>query len=291
MTIAVCFLTPEGVVLGADSTTSYAHPGGGQRFLNHAQKVFQVDDGGTLAFATAGNASIGVLSYRTLVARLGDRFRDPSMAPKTVLEAANAWADLAWSSAQTQFAADITKARALEAQKAAGAPALTPEEETHLKLVKEWSAIYFLGGRNISDRLPGASQVVLRLLDPRPVPIQVPFGWSMAGATELPLRLLKGWTEPLINAVTGAKDANGAPRWTGSATELESALASLELQINPGIPIREAVDFVHLIVNMTTKGVKFAQLPPVVGGPTEVAVITTDRPLRWVKHKPFDAAI
>jgi hypothetical protein len=56
------------------------------------------------------------------------------------------------------------------------------------------------------------------------------------------------------------------------------------------MPIREAVDFVHFIVTMTAKMTKFAQLPPSVGGPAEVAVITSDRPLRWVRHKTFDAA-
>jgi hypothetical protein len=36
---------------------------------------------------------------------------------------------------------------------------------------------------------------------------------------------------------------------------------------------------------------KFSHMAPVCGGPVEVAVITTDRRFRWVRHKRFDAAI
>lgn len=41
----------------------------------------------------------------------------------------------------------------------------------------------------------------------------------------------------------------------------------------------------------TIKAMKFSHMAPVCGGPVEVAVITTDRRFRWVRHKGFDAAI
>jgi len=39
------------------------------------------------------------------------------------------------------------------------------------------------------------------------------------------------------------------------------------------------------------KAMKFSHMAPVCGGPVEIAVITTDRKFRWVRHKKFDAAI
>jgi hypothetical protein len=57
------------------------------------------------------------------------------------------------------------------------------------------------------------------------------------------------------------------------------------------MPIREAIDMVHMYVHLTIKGFKFRVGPPVVGGPIEIAFITTDRLFRWVSHKAFDSAI
>lgn len=54
MTIAACYLSSEGVVLGADSTTTMyvsapgPHPTGGEHHFNFAQKVFQIGSEGTL---------------------------------------------------------------------------------------------------------------------------------------------------------------------------------------------------------------------------------------------------
>jgi hypothetical protein len=57
------------------------------------------------------------------------------------------------------------------------------------------------------------------------------------------------------------------------------------------LPIREAIDWVHASIYATIKMMKFSHLPPVCGGPVEIAVITTDKKFRWVRHKRFDAAI
>jgi hypothetical protein len=57
------------------------------------------------------------------------------------------------------------------------------------------------------------------------------------------------------------------------------------------LPIRDAIDFVHSSIYSTIKALKFSQFPQVCGGPIEIAVITSDRPFRWVRHKRFDAAI
>ena len=57
------------------------------------------------------------------------------------------------------------------------------------------------------------------------------------------------------------------------------------------LPIREAIDWVHASIYTTIQAMKFSHLAPVCGGPVEIAVITTDRPFRWVRHKRLDAAL
>lgn len=44
-------------------------------------------------------------------------------------------------------------------------------------------------------------------------------------------------------------------------------------------------------VYTTIQNMKFSHLAPVCGGPVEIALITGDRPFRWVRHKRLDAAI
>ncbi len=57
------------------------------------------------------------------------------------------------------------------------------------------------------------------------------------------------------------------------------------------LPIREAIDWVHASIYTTFKTMKFSHMAPVCGGAIEIAVATTDRKFRWVRHKEFDAAI
>jgi hypothetical protein len=57
------------------------------------------------------------------------------------------------------------------------------------------------------------------------------------------------------------------------------------------LPIRDAVDFVHACIYSTIKALKFSNFSQICGGPIEIATITTDRQFRWVRHKPWDAAL
>jgi hypothetical protein len=95
LTIAACFVTPEGIVLGADSTAS-AMLDGGFHYFNYNQKVFEIGKPGegTLGIVTWGLGGIGACSHRTLLAELHDGFK--SKPPKTVLEVATRWADHVW---------------------------------------------------------------------------------------------------------------------------------------------------------------------------------------------------
>lgn len=57
------------------------------------------------------------------------------------------------------------------------------------------------------------------------------------------------------------------------------------------LPFRESIDWVHAMLYSTIKLFKFSALPPVCGGPIEIAAITSDRPFRWVKHKSLSEAL
>ena len=71
MTIAACYVSPEGVVFGADSTSSI-NVGGDEHYFNHAQKIFEIGERADLAVVTWGLGNLRSLSYRTIFAVLGD---------------------------------------------------------------------------------------------------------------------------------------------------------------------------------------------------------------------------
>ena len=79
MTIAACYLSAEGVVLGTDSTaTMFVSGPGGQigsyHHFNFTQKLFEFGDrGSTVGIALWGLGSLGNKSWRTLIAEIADK--------------------------------------------------------------------------------------------------------------------------------------------------------------------------------------------------------------------------
>jgi hypothetical protein len=93
VTIASCYLSPEGVVLGADSTSTYDFPTHPHHF-NYGQKLFEVGEKSTLGVVTWGLGGLAFGSYRSLIARLSDGLNKTPV--NSVLEVAQLWTDMFW---------------------------------------------------------------------------------------------------------------------------------------------------------------------------------------------------
>jgi len=86
MTIAACYVCPEGVVFGADSTATF--PVGDEFGLHYdfTQKLFEVGENGNLGIVTWGLGGFDDISYRSLIALFADELTaDP---PSSVKDAA-----------------------------------------------------------------------------------------------------------------------------------------------------------------------------------------------------------
>jgi hypothetical protein len=92
-------------------------------------------------------------------------------------------------------------------------------------------------------------------------------------------------------AETEVRAALLSGKWTGTPQEFDAIIAPHRLLHPPTVPIREAIDFTHACLSATVKAMKFSILHRSCGGPIEIAVITTDRLFRWVRHKTFASAI
>lgn len=295
MTIAACYISPEGIVLGADSTSTYAGQTG-QHYYNHAQKLFELSNEpgtGTLAAVTWGLGGLQVSSHRTLLSQLSDDLK--KSPPKSVADVADRWSTQFWtaySDPNCPISPFIAACKALQAKQPYN-PSVSPnpqmrtkaDEDTFNELSMTLLVGFCIGGYVSSDRMPAAFEVVFRpSLTSKPVPVQRPLGAGFWGAPNMIQRLIMGGDDGLKESVMKSG------KWIGTRPELD-ALVSQHALAHPIVPIRDAIDFVHACIYSTIKAFKFSNLSQICGGPIELAVITTDRPFRWVRHKEFDAAI
>jgi hypothetical protein len=285
MTIAACFLTPGGVVLGADSTTTIsvvAHGGVAiPHYFEHAQKMFEIGHESTLGVVTWGLGAFADVSYRTLFAELGDRVAAGGFS--SVRKVVDGFASSFWTRYAKVFSAELRRVQDLN-QKGS----LNDHEQQELAtLLQQLTAGFCIGGYLLPDRTPRAFELNFS-----------PDQASPPAARELAIGQPQFWGVPnIVNRVIfGIDSALGAAivrssHWSGTDRDLLDLIEPFVLRLAANLPIREAIDYVHSVILTTCKGLKFSHLPPVCGGPVEVAVITTDRRFRWVTHKTLGEAL
>lgn len=291
MTIAACFLSTEGAVLGADSTVTL--PGlNGDRYFNNEQKVFEIGERSGLGLTLWGSMPI-VISYRTLVADFATELA--RMPAHSVAQVADRWAQYAWARLRSAHSREIALTRSALDKISDGKPDdVTEEEKSASALVLKFETGFCIGGHCGSDRSPDAYQLEVDLVsDDPPQPQALPRGrLRFWGVPNMFRRVLHGVDWRVLDAILEAKRDDGTKLWVGTEDELNDLAFAHAVVVHPGLPIREAIDLVHFSIEATIKSLKFSHYAaPTCGGPIEIAVITSDRPFRWVRHKTFDSAI
>jgi hypothetical protein len=282
MTIAACYVSSEGVILGADSTTTYATGPGAFRYYNNAQKVFEVgDNGSTLGIAIWGLGGLRSVSYRQLTAELSDELLQHP--PQSVLEAAQRWGELLWRNYVVELAPDIQRLNALRSIQ----NPTQHDKEAIKSLHQSLIAGFYFGGHVKASR---ASQAFIVNLDPiataPPLPVEIPRNMpAFAGAPNILERLLNGIDRAIYSSILKSG------KWNGKQDELDAIIAPHGLHPRADIPFREAIDWIYSSIFVTIKAMKFSTARPTCGGPIELAVISADRHFRWVCHKGLDQAL
>lgn len=286
MTIAACYLSPEGVILGADSATTF----GDRHHFLHGQKIFEVgrENESTLGLALWGLGSLGDISYRSLIARISDEVVSNPGLP--VKEVAERWRQVFWAAFTSQFQTIITRIKDLKAKD----PRTAEEDEELENLIADYSGGSCLAGHSLPDRTSKAFVVLYAPDEDQPQPLEEiavgePQFW---GQPSMLRRLGLGIDIQTYIDILNAKRPDGTPMWGGTYEDLAAIVVKNKLgQPSKHLPVREAIDWVYSSIYTTIKAMKFANLPPVCGGPIEIAVITADRNFRWIRHKEFDTAI
>jgi hypothetical protein len=261
-------------------------------FYNHAQKVFQIGEKSTLGIVMWGLGGLGTLSHRTLLARLADDLQ--AKPPTAMADVANRWATLFWNAFTSQLQNELTIYNALKAKAPFVPNATTPapnsrlkiEEDQYQALARDLVVGFCLGGYVMPDRNPEAFTVTFDPnLSASPTPMQVQHGGiQWFGVPNLINRLMNGYDLNIVPAILATN------KWQGTPQELTNLLDQHRLA-HAILPIRDAIDYVFTSIYSTIKAMKFSSLAQVCGGPIELAVITTDREFRWVRHKAWDSAI
>ncbi|MEX1154795.1 hypothetical protein [Parvibaculum sp.] len=294
MTIAACYISPEGVVLGADSTASINTATDGFHYFNHTQKLFEIGEQSNLGVVTWGLGGLGTTSYRSLFAELADDLS--TNPPNDMADVGARWVAKFWG-AYTQsadLAPLIAKCKQLAAKPAFDANAVAPdplartklEENSFLQLNQNLFVGFCIGGMVLPDRTPSALCIEFDPLSNAP-PVATSLGINTRwfwGAPNIFHRLITGADPNFLDSIAHSQF------WTGTDQDLVSLVQQHQFG-HPILPIREAIDFVHVCIYSTIKALKFSNFSQTCGGPIELAVITTDRPFRWVRHKEWDTAI
>jgi hypothetical protein len=287
MTIAACYVSPEGVVFGSDSTTTVATIDNVTKEVVHhqydfAQKIFQVGESSTLGIVTWGLATLLDQSLRMVIAQFADELlRNPPLPDMAAV--ADRWGEFFWGPYSAAYPNEIAEVRAL-----AQIPTRNDQEAERYKVLRNAFACGFCIGGNLEhDRKPKAMAVIFDPEQATPPKHQSllfgrPYFW---GCPNIMDRLTHGLDQELVDQIL----ASG--RWTGDQNDLVGLVSLRNLYPINILPIREAIDYVHASVYITIKTMRYSRLPRICGGPVELAVITADRKFRWVRHKAFDAAI
>lgn len=267
---------------------------GGLHYFNHTQKLFEIGENSTLAAITWGLGSFVDISYRKLFAELAD---DLANAPATsVSDVANRWAAKFWTAYSTsqQLVPIIARCRALDAKKPHTPSSNPPDPDARTKIEEEefqqtrmsLFVGFCIGGYVLPDRTPAAATMIFDpLTQNQPVPTNLNINdFGFWGAPNIFQRLIRGADDQLLNAIL----ASG--QWNGTNQDLVDLVEENRLG-HPILPIREAIDFVHVCIYSTIKALKFSSFSQICGGPIEIAVVTSDRKFRWVRHKEWDTAI
>lgn len=261
MTIAAAYLTSEGVVFGADSTSTIRTQQGVAQLFNYAQKIFEVGENSRIGVCTWGAGSVGGVSHRTLIARLADKL-------------------------------DLEKVK------------VSAAAENFAKIVAEryedgkdiGTIGYLLGGWDADTHNPECYQILFEAKKkPRIVPLSVGEA-SFFGCPEFFTRVFYGFDSRLPQKLLGelkkgkllVQDPSLEQAFTKA---FNNAAAPLRAAGFRDLPIREAIDCIHMYLHVTIKAFKFRYGPPICGGPIEIAFVSTDRSFRWVLHKDFNRAI
>jgi hypothetical protein len=273
MTIVVTIRVTDGIVLAADSATSFTDATGHvAKVYNSANKIFNLVKVWPIGAMTYGAGSVGTESISTLSKTLRERLTPRKSRAK--------------SSDRDPF--ELVKASYTIENVAKSAKDFF--EERYKAAYASPVPNYFLGyrvcGYSAQGKLPEAWEIKI-LENSTEGPYKVyeddHFGPRWAGENEALDRLILGVGSKTEDALIALGATPDVARQT--LMQLVNRLhANLFL---PAMPIQDAIDLAEFLVETAVKFSHFSLRPATVGGPIEIATITKHEGFKWVMRKHY----
>lgn len=266
MTIAIALKVGDGIVLGADSATTLSAPDGYKNSYFNAEKVFNLVKRLPLGFVTAGLGGLDGRSIASLAKDLRLRLKD-SENKDWWLNPESYTVELAAERVKKFFFDELYEPTFRGAPQDADVPDLEffvagySANEPHAEIwrvfmYRDLSSVECYVGRN------NAAHGI----------------WT--GQPEALNRLIRGYSSEIYEGLVAA----GV-----DSREAANFLLGLDVQslIHPAMPIQDAIDLVHYMVDVTAGFVRFAPGYATVHPPTDSATITKHEGFRWVRRKHY----
>lgn len=268
MTIAIALKVGDGVVLGADSASTMMVQGGVGNVYFNAEKVFNLVKGlpvGVVVAGLGGLAGRSVTSLsRDLRARIKARTHPDYMLDRDGYTVEDLAKMLRRFFYEEHYRAEFA---ALPAETAKPAMSLLIAGYSAGAAMSEVWAIEVDQAGNCQDP---------QLMIPKDASGQA----QWRGQPEALNRLVNGWSTGVYQRIVAG------------GINPDDALALLQSAPNtpllaPGMPLQDAIDLVHYLIDVTAGFVRFAPGPPTVAPPTDSAAITKHEGFRWVRRKHY----
>lgn len=267
MTLAVAVKVFDGVVLAADSATTFNLTGGSHQVYNNANKVFQLHREKPIGLITWGLGQIGPASIATLAKDLRVRLMGKDPVNK-------------WKLTNTYTIEAVAK-RVVEmmhgelyATQFAGTPAPHPVLG------------FIVAGYSAGEAKSEAWEIMIT--DPATPPVLTEkfgkdqAGWTASGQPEATSRLWNGCDPELAAAVRAA--VAGTPQ---EATVEQAITDAGRSAVHAAMPFADAINLATYIVETTVGFIRYSHGPDSVGGQIEVAGISRHEGFKWISRKHY----
>ena len=270
MTIAISLKINDGLVLAADSATTFVQNGPqgpvAVNVYNNANKIFNLRKGMPIGAITWGAGSIGVASTSTLLKDLRKLLSDEgawklNVADYSILEVAERLKEFIYERHYKQTFQ---------------APAGQPE-------IGFIVAGYSANGQNAEEykiEITGDGSCK----GPNPVRRPDECGIIWSGQPESLNRLIMGMSPlapGLLKSELGLADDQLTKLMRSMLPVLQAPL------ISPAMPLQDAIDLAEFLAEVAVQWSRFMPGAQSVGGPVEVAAISKHEGFKWIKRKYY----
>jgi len=264
MTIVVSLKVGDGLVLGADSASTLMT--GANEYINsyfNAEKLFNVKKGLPVGALTFGLGGLAGRSVGSLAKDLRARFSDPDQTD--------------WYLDPSSYTVEQI---AVRMRRYFYEELFVPQFQADLKAAPDMG--FIVAGYSANERNAEIWEVLVEGgHSPPPETRAEPTpGWAIywQGQGEALSRLVRGWSLQTLEKLIAAGM---------TPPEAIALLDSVQPMIDPTMPIQDAIDLVHYLIDVTCGFVRFSPGNATVAQPIDSAAITPHEGFRWIRRKHY----